>query len=295
MKTIALFANLDKPDAIAWTVYSAKKLIKMGAGCISCPEVLDKINDDIKSQIQSFPIKSFDKHADAVLTFGGDGTILSAFRELIKTDLPIMGVNVGKLGFLAEYSIDQIDKSLEELLRGEYRIIPRAAIEATIGDKTFYALNEFVIEKRNSSRMIIVSARANNNLIADYRADGLIVATPTGSTAYSLSCGGPIISPSTEALCITPISPHSLNLRPLVIPDSFEISLEIFSPTGEAYFVADGVIDAVLTNNDKVTIRKSAYSVKLIKKPEGSYFDLLKAKLLWATNSLPSHEGFTAR
>lgn len=291
MKTFALYANSEKPEAFKWAEFSANILIKLGAHCYADETLISKFQEDLQKNIHFSELRNFDKFADVVISFGGDGTMLSIARDLIKTDLPIMGVNVGKLGFLAEYPTSDLEKSLGDLLRGDYRIVERAAIEARIGEETYYALNEFVIEKKDSSKMITVAAYANKNHIANYRADGLILSTPTGSTAYSLSAGGPLIAPSTEAFCITPICPHSLNLRPLVLPDSSEITLETFSPTGAANFVADGATECALKNSQKVIIRKSQYGVKLIKKSNGSYYDLLKAKLLWASNSIETPPG----
>ncbi|MDP2365549.1 MAG: hypothetical protein Q8M94_17495, partial [Ignavibacteria bacterium] len=163
----------------------------------------------------------------------------------------------------------------------------RAIIETTLNGETVYALNDFVIEKKDSSRMITVMAYSNEHHIADYRADGLIITTPTGSTAYSLSCGGPVIAPSTRVICLTPISPHALTLRPLVVPDTNEITLKIFSPTGDVHFVADGQIHKTISNGEIIVIKRSDLFIKLIKPTNSSWYDLLRKKLLWAANPIP--------
>ncbi len=195
-----------------------------------------------------------------------------------------MGFNVGKLGFLAEFSVNDLDKTIKDLIKGNYRIIDRAVLQTEFDGEIIYTLNDFVIEKKDSSRMITIDAYANQHLIGSIRADGIIITTPTGSTAYSLSCGGPILAPSTEVICLTPISPHSLTLRPLVLSDSSELTMKVFSPTGESILVADGQVKKVLNNKDVVTINKSEEYIKLIKPTDSTYYDLLRNKLLWAAN-----------
>jgi NAD+ kinase len=285
MKKIALFESTSKVEAIKCAELTVFKLMEFSAECCATEEMISQFNSTkAKSYVRAVDIDEFEKYADIVLSFGGDGTMLALARALIKTDMPILGFNVGKLGFLAEYSVSDLNKTINDLMNGNYRIINRAVLETKFGDEIIYALNDFVIEKRDSSRLITIDAYANEHLIGSIRADGLIVTTPTGSTAYSLSCGGPIIAPSTEVICITPISPHTLTLRPLVISDENELMFKVFSSTGEAILVADGQIKRVLKNKDIVQINKSKEFIKLIKPIESSYYDLLRQKLLWATN-----------
>ncbi len=283
MKKIAIFISPDKTEAVRWTEYTINKIKQIGSECCAAPEIIALLNNkDLIDKIVT--VDEYDRFADIVISFGGDGTILSAARVLVGTDIPIMGVNVGRLGFLAEYSVNKIDEALNQILRGDYRVVDRTLLETEINGVKTYALNDFVIEKKDSSRMITVKTYINEHFIADYRADGLILNTPTGSTAYSLSCGGPILVPSTEVICLTPISPHSLTLRPLVIPDTAEVTLSVYSPTGEASFVADGQIKFTLKNGEKIVCKKSDSKIKLIKPLKSSYFDLIREKLLWAAN-----------
>jgi NAD+ kinase len=286
MKNIALFENTDKPEASRYAEISARKLIELGSEVIVQKRLADQFPSDLASKVKVVDISDYEKYADSVISFGGDGTMLSIARCLINSNVPIMGFNVGKLGFLAEYSVNDIDLYLKNLIDGNYRIVDRFVLESVVEGETLYALNDFVIEKKNSSRMITVSTFANNHLIADYRADGLIITTPTGSTAYSLSCNGPIIAPSTRVICLTPISPHSLNLRPVVIPDSKSIRCKISSPTGEVNFVADGQIIRIVKNENDIHIKRSEAIIKLIKPTNSSYYDLLRKKLLWAANTM---------
>ncbi|MFC2130418.1 NAD(+)/NADH kinase [Bacteroidota bacterium] len=285
MKNIALFESTDKPEALNCAEITAKKLKEFNIGCCASPELINNFSsEEVKSFVKPLSYQEFEKFADIVVSFGGDGTILAAARLMIKTDLPIMGFNVGKLGFLAEFSVNDLDKTINDLIKGNYRIIDRAVLQTEFDGEIVYALNDFVIEKKDSSRMITIDAFANKHLIGSIRADGMIITTPTGSTAYSLSCGGPILAPSTEVICLTPISSHSLTLRPLVLSDSHELAMKVFSPTGESMLVADGQIKKVLSNKDVVTINKSEEYIKLIKPTDSTYYDLLRNKLLWAVN-----------
>ncbi len=286
MKKIALFENADKPEAAKYALQAAEHLIKMETDIFAQKSLVDSFPSEIARHIQIISIEEYEKYADWVMSFGGDGTILAAARALINSNIPIIGFNVGKLGFLAEYSVFNIEQNLKDLMDGNYRVVDRLVIEAEIDGKKLFALNDFVIEKRNSSRMITIKTFANNHHIADYRADGLIITTPTGSTAYSLSCGGPVLAPSANVLCLTPISPHSLNLRPVVIPDTNEIRCKIFSPTGEANFVVDGQIVKIMPVNSEIIIKRSESYIKLIKPLGSSYYDLLRKKFLWAANPI---------
>jgi NAD+ kinase len=289
MKKIALFENADKPEAIKYAETAAKLLIKMDAEVYAQQRLADNVSPEIAQLIKAIPLDEFERHADIVISFGGDGTMLAAARTLINSNIPIIGFNVGKLGFLAEYSIEDIEQGLKDLIEGNYRVVDRFVIETEIDGEKLYALNDFVIEKRNSSRMITVKTYANDHHIADYRADGLIITTPTGSTAYSLSCNGPVIAPATQVLCLTPVSPHSLNLRPVVIPDTNVVKCKILSNTGDANFVVDGQIIKILSDQSEVTIKRSEAIIKLIKPLESSYYDLLRKKFLWAANPIDNH------
>ncbi len=290
MKKIALFESIGKPEARKWAEFAANTLINLKTEVFASYELVEHFSADVRRKVNKCHKDEFEKYADIVISFGGDGTMLSAARMFIESGLPIMGVNVGRLGFLAEYSVEMLDKSLANLMEGNYRLVDRSVLETNLDGEKIYALNDFVIEKKDSSKLITVKAYANGSYIGDYRADGLIVTTPTGSSAYSLSCGGPIIAPYTEVLCLTPISPHSLTLRPLVIPDSSELELKVYSQTGVASLVADGQLERTIKHNDTVIFKKSEASVKLIKPIEKSFFDLLREKLFWAADATVNNE-----
>jgi NAD+ kinase len=284
MKNIALYESSGKPEAIRYAEQTARKLKDCGVNVYCRCALAETFSNEMRSYVRTCDDANFEKSADVVISFGGDGTMLGAAREMIDSNVPIMGFNVGRLGFLAEFSVKDIDKNIDDLLKGNYRVVDRAVLETVLDGETIYALNDFVIEKKDISRMITIDAYSNKHLIGHIRADGIIITTPTGSTAYSLSCGGPILAPSTEVLCITPISPHSLTLRPLVIPDKNEMTMKVFSPSGEAILVADGQVKRILNNAETVIIKKSEARIKLIKPLESSYYDLLREKLLWGAN-----------
>lgn len=284
MEKIALFENQNKPEAVRYAEITAGLLFEKGIDCYVSSQLYDNFTDEYKQFVKSVEICDFEKFVDIIITFGGDGTILSAVRQVTKSEIPIMGINVGKLGFLAEFHNEQLDQAIDALLKGEYRVVDRTMLSTKINNEIIYALNDIVVEKMQSSRMITLHAYSDDNFVASYRADGLIVTTPTGSTAYSLASGGPILAPSTKVLCLTPIAPHSLTFRPLVVPDENTIRLVVESPNGEAKLVADGQIEKYLKTGDEVTISIAEEKVKLIKPQKSSYYDVLRAKLLWAAD-----------
>lgn len=284
MDKVALFENQKKKEAIELAQYVAKELFQKDIKCFVSYDLFEYFSEEYKKYVTAIALGDFDKYADAVMTFGGDGTILSAVRYVSNNEIPILGINVGKLGFLAEYSNKMIDRAINDLLTGNYRVVDRTMLSTNINGEPIYALNDFVIEKLSSSRMITLHTYSDEHFVGSYRADGLIINTPTGSTAYSLACGGPIIAPSARVICITPISPHSLTFRPLVIPDENQVRIIVESPSNEAKFVADGQVEKILKNNDEVKISLADYKVKLIKPMQSSYYDVLRAKLLWATD-----------
>ncbi len=285
MDKFGLYENSTKPEAFLIAQKAARFLVDKGAQCCAKEELLATFPAELAQKITPCPLEEFHKFVDYVISFGGDGTMLSASKVFIDKDIPIMGINVGRLGFLAEFPSEELEDSLSKLLNGEYRIVNRIFFETTLNDTIHYALNDIVIEKIGS-KMLSVYAYAGEHLVATYRSDGLIIATPTGSTAYSLSCGGPVIHPSTEVICLTPISPHSLTLRPLVLPDNLEISIVGSSPTGYCNLSIDGQINYQLNDGEVVKINKSKIKMKMIKPLDTSYYDLLSKKLLWAANSI---------
>lgn len=285
MRAFALFAFPERPHAVAGVIRAATRLLSENADVLITEALASVLPDDTATRCEVMPASEFERSADMVISFGGDGTLLAVARLLIGTDTPIMGVNVGNLGFLAEFPVSDLDEALSDVLRGAYRIVDRTTLYTEVNGTPVHALNEFVVEKSTQARMIAIRAYVNEHHVADYRADGILVTTPTGSTAYSLAAGGPIIAPSSRVIGLTPISPHTLTLRPLIVQDNSEIRLELPFAGTEASLVADGQIVAALNAGDSVVIRSGEHMVKLIKRANSTYYDLLREKLLWSVDA----------
>jgi len=224
-----------------------------------------------------------------MLSLGGDGTMLAAVSIVGDSGIPVAGINFGRLGFLADISKDDIDTAMEAILLGDYDIQGRTLVsveseQTTLFDGSHFALNDVTLFKSDSSAMITVNAYVNGELLNAYWADGIIVATPTGSTAYSLSCGGPILMPGSGNFVITPISPHNLNVRPVVLSDEVELQLDIESRSGKFLLSCDSKTAAV-SSDIRLTVRKAHYQANLIRLKNYRYFSTLRNKLLWGLDA----------
>jgi NAD+ kinase len=224
---------------------------------------------------------------DLLIVLGGDGTLLSAARALRGHKVPILAVNLGGLGFLTSVTLDELYPLLEEVLTGKHRTSDRMMLDAEIvrnGQPVELqcALNDAVANKAALARMLDFDVYVDRTHVGRYRADGLIVATPTGSTAYSLAAGGPILDPDLNAFLITPICPHMLTNRPLVIPDTARIDLDFAAAEEPVYMTLDGQIGFELGPKDRVTITKSSSRVALVRPPSKTYFEVLRSKLRWS-------------
>ena len=221
---------------------------------------------------------------DFVLSMGGDGTFLRAVNRIGAREIPIIGVNMGRLGFLADVHPEQFLPMLSEVLAGHYTLENHTVIQLhatySLGEWNPFALNDIAILKRDTAAMIRILARVDGALLGEYQADGLIVATPTGSTAYSLSNGGPIIVPQSGSLCLTPVAPHSLNLRPIVINDSSKIDLEVESRSHSFLVAIDGR-SMKMADGVQLSITKAQHVVKVVKLQGQSFFTTLREKLMW--------------
>ncbi|MES2410899.1 MAG: NAD kinase [Bacteroidota bacterium] len=218
---------------------------------------------------------------DILISIGGDGTILRAATFVGDSGIPILGVNAGRLGFLAKVQKENIELFLQIVLEKKYTISERTLLSMDCPNLDIsFAMNEIAISRKATTSMITIETFLNGEYLNSYWADGLIISTPTGSTGYSLSCGGPILTPEVKGLVITPIAPHNLNARPLVIPDDTEIKLKV-SGREEEYLVS---LDSRLTsvsNNSELTIKKTPFTIKMVEIPEETFLKTLRAKLLW--------------
>ena len=222
---------------------------------------------------------------DFILALGGDGTILSLARAVAQRNTPILGVHLGKLGFLSEVTIDKMFKRLNQVISGEYQVQKRMVLKGLVKcheeDKVFYALNDLVVDRGASSRLLSYLLKSHDHMVAKYQADGLIISTPTGSTAYSLSAGGPVVDPTVSSIIVSPICPHSLTFRPIVLSGDSRLSIEFSNKEDQASLAVDGQITELLDCNSKIIVEKGEYSIHLITFLDSSYFKTLRVKMGW--------------
>lgn len=245
-----------------------------------------KENHSDNDNINYNSFKVLDNTFDLLISIGGDGTILRAITYVKDLNIPIVGINSGRLGFLATIQKDLIEKAITEILKGNYKISERnlLCIETFPENNSLtelnFALNEIAVSRKNTTSMITVETHLNEEYLTSYWADGLIISTPTGSTGYSLSCGGPVIMPEANSFVLTPIAPHNLNARPLVVSDNTEIKLKV-SGREENYLVSLDSRIATLENNTIIKIKKADFSIKMIELQDESFLVTLRKKLLW--------------
>ncbi len=240
--------------------------------------------EDLCSSMNSFT--NLDNSYDVLISVGGDGTILRAVAFIGNRDIPVLGINAGRLGFLATVKSNKVEKAVNCLFKGDYSLFKRRLLTATSkhGDlhaapKNF-ALNEVTVSRMNTTSMIQIETHLNGELLTSYWADGLIISTPTGSTGYSLSCGGPVISPSTDAFVITPIAPHNLNARPLVIPDDTQITLKVRGREDSFLLSLDNRIESY-PDETTIHLKKADFTIDFIDLPDDSFIKTIRQKLLW--------------
>lgn len=221
---------------------------------------------------------------DMLVSIGGDGTILEAARMVGKSGIPILGINNGRLGFLSSTPLEETNHAIDKVLAGESFVEQRSLIELRSEDNLFgqenFALNELTVHKSNRSSMIVIHAYLDGSFLNTYWADGLIIATPTGSTGYSLSAGGPIVTPSSQSIIVSPIAPHNLNVRPLILPDSHSLTLEVEGRASDHLVSLDSV-SRPLKPGAKLEVGKASFSVGLVRFSPEDYFDTLRNKLMW--------------
>jgi NAD+ kinase len=280
MRSIGICAKVSAPAAVETARRTAADLIRRGY----------VVHFDAKTAEAAAlpgaghcPKPELGAHADLLISFGGDGTLLSIARHAPE-GVPVIGVNMGTLGFLTEIRVDEFPSILESVLAGDYKSEARVAFNVTLrgenGERHFRVLNDAVINKSALARIIEIKATVGGFFVSSFRADGLIVATPTGSTAYNLSAGGPILYPTMRAVVITPICPHTLTNRPIVIPDEQPIEIELISGQ-EVFLTLDGQEGYPLPISERVVIEKATERVTLVQSPDKNYFDVLRSKLHW--------------
>ena len=241
--------------------------------------------------VSSYPdVPSLARASDLLVVFGGDGTMLSAARSVAGSPTPILGVNIGSLGFLTAVPGARIADELPSILKGNFTIEERSLIEATgqvAGDQLFQvALNDFVVSRGATSRLIELEVMVNGETLTNYRCDGLIISSPTGSTAYSLAAGGAIVSPTAPVLTLTPICPHTLSNRSVIVGIDSTVQVKVVSQKLEIFLTADGQVQIPLFAGNRIEMRKSSKSVRLVRLPNSSFFQTLRQKLNWSGSSV---------
>ena len=280
---IALFTTPEKSEDIEYIFSLIKILIKNNV----------ELEIDIDSHISNRELKRNDidqKHVknftelnntfDYVMSVGGDGTILRSVNKIGDLSIPIVGLNKGRLGFLANSSLDNAQQVINGLKNNEYNISNRSVIQVEFEGEKKYALNEVTVSRKNTTSLITIEAKLDGQYLNTYWADGLIVSTPTGSTGYSLSCGGPIVLPESKNLVLTPIAPHNLNARPLVISDDKKVEISVNGREDEYLISVDSNIYSISTNL-KINLQKATRTLKMIEFEQDSFLSVLREKLLW--------------
>jgi len=287
IKRIGIVLKPHQPDALKTICNLVVWLAERDITLIGGPEIereqIEHQTGCAVSQVESETIAS---DVDLMLVLGGDGTMIATARMIGDHEVPVLGVNYGGLGYLAEFRIEELFNALESILSGNYRLDRRVmlAVELRRGTeppKTSRVLNDVVINKSALARIIEIEAYFDRYFVNSFRADGLIVSTPTGSTAYNLSAGGPVIFPSMNAVVITPICPFTLSNRPIVVPDGAEIELVLKTDKEEVALTLDGQVGFQMAVDDRVVIRKSRTTFNLIQPSNRNYFDVLRDKLRW--------------
>jgi len=288
---VAIYGRRFNTRVVPFLQHLFDSLIKKGIDVV----VYDKFHEFIQDQVSLPKVPDtfsagddLSGKVDIMFSLGGDGTLLDTVTLIRDSNIPVLGINFGRLGFLASINKDAIDEAIERLLHKQYTLDKRSLLCIESAFNPFgadnFALNDITFHKRDTSAMIIIHAYLNNEFLNSYWADGLIVATPTGSTAYSLSCGGPIVMPSSGNIVVTPIAPHNLNVRPIVLSDSNELSFEIEGRSSKYRLSCDSRTEVVDTSV-KTVVKKAPFEINLIRLHQENYLETLRNKLLWGIDT----------
>jgi NAD+ kinase len=288
---VAIYGRRFNTRVVPFLQHLFDSLLQKGIDVV----VYDKFHDFIQDQVSLPKVPDtfsagddLSGKVDIMFSLGGDGTLLDTVTLIRDSNIPVLGINFGRLGFLASINKDAIDGALQSLVQKQYTLDKRSLLSIESAFNPFgadnFALNDITFHKRDTSAMIIIHAYLNNEFLNSYWADGLIVATPTGSTAYSLSCGGPIVMPSSGNIVVTPIAPHNLNVRPIVLSDSNELSFEIEGRSSKYRLSCDSRTEVVDTSV-KTVVKKAPFEINLIRLDQENYLETLRNKLLWGIDT----------
>lgn len=287
IKRIGVVVKPHQPDVLETLCQLTKWLSERGITLFGSPQIeRERIEHQTGCAVEVVNENELAQQVDLMLVLGGDGTMIATARMVGDTKVPVIGVNYGGLGYLSEFPLEELYPALDSILAGEYRVQQRLmlTVELWRGEELVTrnrVLNDVVVNKSALARIIEIEAYLNEQIVNLFRADGLIVATPTGSTAYNLSAGGPIIFPSMNAVVITPICPFTLSNRPIVVPDDSMIEVRLMTKNEEVALTLDGQVGFPLQAGDRAVIRKSNTAFNLVQPPNRNYFDVLRNKLKW--------------
>ena len=281
----ALFGNTYQEHKSAHVTHLLEILRRRKAQICISNEFYDFLRNHTKADLSGLEVfEGNNFSADMVLSIAGDGTFLKAASRVGKKEIPILGINTGRLGFLADVLPDQMEDAFDEIYQGNYLAEPRRVLKLTCNGHVLkgypYGLNEIAVLKRDTSSMITIHAYINGEPLNVYQADGLVISTPTGSTGYSLSVGGPILVPQSGTISLTAVAPHSLNVRPIVIRDDWEITLDVESRSHNFLIAVDGRSETC-REGTRLTIKRADYYVRIVKRCHHSFFNTLREKMMW--------------
>jgi len=287
---IAVFGQAYKTDSLQYVINLISLLKKKKCDIVVVKDVYELIQDKLATSFSTFASdKVIDEAIDYMISVGGDGTMLRAASIIRHTKIPVIGLNTGRLGFLATVHKETIETAIDQLFDGNFQIDKRSLLEVSTNNKSVnleidFALNEVSVSRKNTTTMLLINTYLDDEFLNSYWADGLIVATPTGSTGYSLSCNGPIVAPEVNALVITPISPHNLSTRPLIIKDNKNIKLIVESREDKFLLSLDSRIVSLDTETE-VNIKKADFQLYMIELDKQSFYKTLREKLLWGKDA----------
>lgn len=287
---IAIFGKEFKNDQLIYFRMLIEVLENKGCNLIIWKPFYEFLDHQVyfKNTVSFFDIHSdLDKNIDMLFSVGGDGTLLHAVRLVRDSGIPVVGINLGRMGFLSSIPRSEIIPAVDDILANHYHLVKRSMINLLSPSSLFadfaFAFNELSINKKENSSMVLIHVWVNDQKLHSYWADGLIVATPTGSTAYSLSCGGPILTPDSHNFVITPIAPHNLSVRPVVIPDTSVVRIKVESRDHHALVGLDSQ-SAIITPNDELVVVKAGFEINLVQRQNDNFFSNMRTKLNWGSD-----------
>ncbi len=284
---IAIYNRIFQIEDVPAFELLFNELYKMDTEIVLYAQLVEQLKNVVplpeKYTVFSNP-ESLDPETDFIISMGGDGTILDTVTFVANKNIPILGINLGRLGFLAGTTIEEIEDALGAIRKGTYSLDGRSLLHvsanAPLFDDAPFALNDFTIQRKDSNALVKIHTYINGEFLCTYWADGIIVSTPTGSTGYSLSCGGPIIAPHTSSFIITPVAPHNLNIRPIVIPDTSVVSFEVEGRAKE-YLCSMDARSEIIDDRISIAIRKEQFNVNLVRLENQNFLNTIRQKLYW--------------